>query len=238
MRARLPAVGDGAFGAVATPRRTIWQDRRMIDIGRVGLWISLLDQYPTSRVREVVAELESLGWPCLWRPEATGPRRARLGGDDARCDHDVADRHRHRPDPGPPPAHRARRPDDAARGVRRPLPARPRRQPRADDRGRPQARVRRRPTRTWRPTWRRWPRRRSPPSPAPDEPTTVIAALGPKMLRLAAERRRRRPPVLLAGRAHRRRARDPRPRQAAGARADGRDRRRPRPRPSSSPSST
>lgn len=44
----------------------------MIDIGRVGLWISLLDQYPTSRVREVAAELESLGWPCIWRPEASG----------------------------------------------------------------------------------------------------------------------------------------------------------------------
>ena len=44
----------------------------MIDIGRVGLWISLFDQHPTSRVREVVVELESLGWPCVWRPEASG----------------------------------------------------------------------------------------------------------------------------------------------------------------------
>jgi len=44
----------------------------VIDIGRVGLWTSLLDQYPTSRVREVVVELESMGWPCVWRPEAAG----------------------------------------------------------------------------------------------------------------------------------------------------------------------
>jgi len=44
----------------------------VIDIGRVGLWTSLLDQYPTSRVREIVVELESLGWPCVWRPEASG----------------------------------------------------------------------------------------------------------------------------------------------------------------------
>ena len=44
----------------------------MIDIGHVGLWTSLLDQYPTSRVREIVVELESLGWPCIWRPEASG----------------------------------------------------------------------------------------------------------------------------------------------------------------------
>jgi probable F420-dependent oxidoreductase len=44
----------------------------VIDIGRVGLWTNLLDQYPTSRVREVVQEFESLGWPCLWRPESSG----------------------------------------------------------------------------------------------------------------------------------------------------------------------
>jgi probable F420-dependent oxidoreductase len=52
--------------------RPTCQDRRMIDIGAVGLWTALLDQHPTGRVREVVAELESLGWPCVWRPEATG----------------------------------------------------------------------------------------------------------------------------------------------------------------------
>jgi probable F420-dependent oxidoreductase len=44
----------------------------VIDIGRVGLWTSLLDQFPTTRVREVVQELETLGWPCIWRPEAAG----------------------------------------------------------------------------------------------------------------------------------------------------------------------
>jgi len=54
------------------PRPLLCQHLPVIDIGRVGLWISLLDQYPTSRVREVVIELESLGWPCIWRPEASG----------------------------------------------------------------------------------------------------------------------------------------------------------------------
>jgi probable F420-dependent oxidoreductase len=44
----------------------------VIDIGRVGLWTSLFDQHPTSRVREVVAELETIGWPCVWRPETSG----------------------------------------------------------------------------------------------------------------------------------------------------------------------
>lgn len=44
----------------------------MIDIGRVGLWTGLLDAHPTSRVRELVVELEEMGWPCLWRPETSG----------------------------------------------------------------------------------------------------------------------------------------------------------------------
>jgi probable F420-dependent oxidoreductase len=44
----------------------------MVDIGRVGLWTGLVDGQPTSRVRELVQEIEAMGWPCLWRPEATG----------------------------------------------------------------------------------------------------------------------------------------------------------------------
>ena len=43
-----------------------------MDIGRVGLWTFLLDEHPTSRVRDVVQEIEELGWPTLWRPESTG----------------------------------------------------------------------------------------------------------------------------------------------------------------------
>src|SRR5262245_5921248 len=46
--------------------------RGMIDIGHVGLWTSHFDQQPTSRVRELVAEIEAMGWPCVWRPEASG----------------------------------------------------------------------------------------------------------------------------------------------------------------------
>ena len=44
----------------------------MIDIGRVGLWTAHLDAHPTSRVRELAVELEEMGWPCLWRPETSG----------------------------------------------------------------------------------------------------------------------------------------------------------------------
>jgi len=44
----------------------------MIDIGRVGLWQGVLDQQPSSRVRELVSEIEEMGWPTLWIPEARG----------------------------------------------------------------------------------------------------------------------------------------------------------------------
>ncbi|MFN0090742.1 MAG: LLM class F420-dependent oxidoreductase [Acidimicrobiales bacterium] len=50
-----------------------------MDIGRVGLWQNVLDQQPTARVRELVAELEGDGWPCLWYPESTG-RDAMVSG--------------------------------------------------------------------------------------------------------------------------------------------------------------
>lgn len=43
-----------------------------MDIGRIGLWQGVLDQRPSSQVREVVAELEEMGWPTLWIPEAVG----------------------------------------------------------------------------------------------------------------------------------------------------------------------
>lgn len=42
-----------------------------IDIGAFGVWTPLLDLHPTTRVREVVAELDEMGWGCLWRSEST-----------------------------------------------------------------------------------------------------------------------------------------------------------------------
>jgi probable F420-dependent oxidoreductase len=44
----------------------------MMDIGRVGLWTFLLDDHPTPRVRDLAQEIEDMGWPTLWRPESTG----------------------------------------------------------------------------------------------------------------------------------------------------------------------
>ena len=43
-----------------------------IDIGTFGIWTSLLDTHPTSEVREVVSRLDEMGWGALWRPESTG----------------------------------------------------------------------------------------------------------------------------------------------------------------------
>lgn len=41
-------------------------------IGRVGLWAFDLDMQPMARAREAVAEVESLGYRALWIPEAVG----------------------------------------------------------------------------------------------------------------------------------------------------------------------
>ena len=41
-------------------------------LGRVGLWTAHLDQVPWSRGREIVQEVEALGYGGLWFPEAVG----------------------------------------------------------------------------------------------------------------------------------------------------------------------
>lgn len=46
--------------------------RRPVDIGRIGLWTFALDLQPSSRSREIVAELEALGYSATWLPEAVG----------------------------------------------------------------------------------------------------------------------------------------------------------------------
>jgi probable F420-dependent oxidoreductase len=42
----------------------------MARLGPVGLWTMALDFQPAARVREAVAELEELGYPAVWIPEA------------------------------------------------------------------------------------------------------------------------------------------------------------------------
>lgn len=41
-------------------------------IGKVGIWTGQLDSQPAARAQEVVAELESLGYPTVWYPESRG----------------------------------------------------------------------------------------------------------------------------------------------------------------------
>src|SRR5215207_2626604 len=43
-----------------------------IDIGRVGLWTGVFDALPTDGVRALVGEIEAMGWPTVWRPESGG----------------------------------------------------------------------------------------------------------------------------------------------------------------------
>jgi probable F420-dependent oxidoreductase len=43
-----------------------------MDVGRVGIWTGQLDLQPAARAREVAAEIEELGYGALWIPEAVG----------------------------------------------------------------------------------------------------------------------------------------------------------------------
>jgi probable F420-dependent oxidoreductase len=43
-----------------------------MDLGRTGIWTGQLDLQPAARAQEVAAELEELGYSALWLPEAVG----------------------------------------------------------------------------------------------------------------------------------------------------------------------
>ena len=43
-----------------------------MDLGRVGIWTFTLDLQPVARAREVAAELEELGYGAIWIPDAIG----------------------------------------------------------------------------------------------------------------------------------------------------------------------
>ena len=43
-----------------------------IELGRVGLWAYQLDQVPASRAQELAAEIEEIGYGALWIPEMVG----------------------------------------------------------------------------------------------------------------------------------------------------------------------
>ncbi len=43
-----------------------------IDIGRVGIWTGVLDAHPTADAQDAARQLEAMGFPTLWIPEAVG----------------------------------------------------------------------------------------------------------------------------------------------------------------------
>ncbi len=43
-----------------------------IELGRVGLWAYQLDQVPAAQAQELAAEIEEIGYPTLWIPEMVG----------------------------------------------------------------------------------------------------------------------------------------------------------------------
>jgi probable F420-dependent oxidoreductase len=43
-----------------------------VDLGRVGLWTFQLDLQPSGRAREIAAEIDELGYGCIWLPEVAG----------------------------------------------------------------------------------------------------------------------------------------------------------------------
>jgi len=43
-----------------------------IDIGPIGIWSGIFDAHPTDAVRVACREIEALGYPTLWLPEAVG----------------------------------------------------------------------------------------------------------------------------------------------------------------------
>jgi len=43
-----------------------------VDIGRVGIWTGVLDAVPSAEARQIAARLEEYGFPTLWIPETVG----------------------------------------------------------------------------------------------------------------------------------------------------------------------
>ena len=45
---------------------------KQFDLGRVGIWTGVLDAVPSSEARQIAARIEELGFPTLWIPETIG----------------------------------------------------------------------------------------------------------------------------------------------------------------------
>jgi probable F420-dependent oxidoreductase len=58
--------------ASVVPPRVATVDSMSIDIGRVGIWTGVLDAVPSSEAQAIAGRLEELGFPTLWIPETIG----------------------------------------------------------------------------------------------------------------------------------------------------------------------
>ena len=62
-----------------------------MQLGRVGLWTFQLDLQPAAAAQEAAAELEELGYPTVWLPEAVG-REPFVNSGPAAVGHPVPER--------------------------------------------------------------------------------------------------------------------------------------------------
>ncbi|MBI4259432.1 MAG: LLM class F420-dependent oxidoreductase [Actinobacteria bacterium] len=157
-------------------------------LGPVGLWSFAFDRHPVAREREALAEIEEMGWPVLWIPEGLGSKEilshAALLLDGSRrivVATGIA-------------SIWARDPVAMANGARTLSEAFPGRfvlgigvshRTSVDHRG---AFTYRRPYTRMREYLDAMEEARYPVRPVPEMPPVVLAALGPRMLRLSAER--------------------------------------------------
>src|SRR3954447_8345517 len=70
-RWRTPAARRAA-GLVALSTTVPGMANKTFELGRVGIWTGVLDAVPSSEARAIAGRLEELGFPTLWIPETVG----------------------------------------------------------------------------------------------------------------------------------------------------------------------
>ena len=108
-----------------------------MQLGHVGLWTFQLDLQPASAAQEAAAELEELGYPTVWVPEAVGREPFVNAACCCRPPGTLTVATGHRQRLGPRRDDDGGRPADPGRGLPGSVPPRPGRQPPADGRLRP-----------------------------------------------------------------------------------------------------
>ena len=181
-----------------------------MNLGKVGIWTFALDVTPWPQAVEVLAEVEELGYGAVWVPEVVAKDALVHCGAAAVGERADRGRHRHRLHLGPrPPRHVAGAQDDH-RGATRiafcwvsaSATSRWSRAFHGADYAKPYSKMR-----EYLDAMDQAPYFAAPPT---AEPQRVLAALGPRMLELAATRANGAHPYFVPVRAHRVRPRHPR----------------------------